>query len=61
MDELAYAGISAIELFQEVDHQGKGAAAVVLMQQNGMRNVAAFHHLGKGRYNFRITKNFHQL
>ena len=56
---LAHARIAAVELLQEVEDQGESAAAIVLMQQHGMRNVTAFHHLGKGRYYFRITINFH--
>ena len=61
MNELLNARIAAIYLFQKVHHQGKSAAAVILVKEHGVRNVPALHHLVQGVYHFRISINFHRF
>ena len=59
MDELPHARIPAVEFLQELQHQRKSAAAVVLVQEQGVRHTPAFHHLMEGIHHFRIPIHHH--
>ena len=59
MNELLNARIAAIQFLQEMQDQGESASAVVFVQQHGMRNVPACHHLVQRIDHFRISIDLH--
>ena len=61
MDELLHARRTAIQFLQEVHDQRESPAAVILVQEKGMRNVPALYHLVQGCHHFRIPVNGHAL
>jgi len=61
VDEFLHTRSPTVKLFQEVQDNGKSAPAVVLVQQQGMRNMAALHHPVQGIHKLRIPIDFHPL